>query len=268
MADVVPYFQAKHRRQEWGFEGPTLELQRCKQIDLDARSISEDHIESLDDEDQYSVQSQSDSACVYLVDLEAYTCDCLSYPLISYCVHLAAVQLHYYEDFELQPLEKLATLPDHQSQPQIPLLSTTHALSEPQDPQKRDRPDMVSISTITTKLESLAAHTHLLPPSYSSKTLLALDHILDAALSEVAQVQVLPKQVKIASNTKSEWQGPNGTLGHMGTERKRKALSHHTDPHGRGERSGKKAKAESSKHVAASSAASSSSRYANTFIYV
>jgi hypothetical protein len=92
-----------------------------------------------------------------------------------------------------------------------------HPLSDLRDPQKRDRPDMVSIST---KLESLAARTRLLPPSHSSKMLLALDHMLDAALSEVAQVQVLPKQLKIAPNMKSKWQGLNGTLGHMGAERK------------------------------------------------
>jgi hypothetical protein len=59
--------------------------------------------------------------------------------------------------------------------------------------------------------------------------LLALVHMLDAALSEVAQVQVLPKQFKIAPNMKSEWRGPNGTLGHMGAERKRKAFSQNTD---------------------------------------
>src|SRR6267154_94520 len=123
--------------------------------------------------------------------------DCPSYPLILYCVHLAAVQLHYYEDFELQPLKRLA---NHQPQPQIPLASTTHPLSEPRDPQKRDHPDMVLISAITTKLKSLAAHTRLLPPSHSSEVLLTLDHLLDAALSEVAQVQVLPKQTKIAPN--------------------------------------------------------------------
>src|ERR1700720_1966536 len=128
---------------------------------------------------------------------------------------------------------------------------------------------MVSISTITTKLESLAARTRLLPPSHSSEMLLALDHMLDVALSEVVQVQVLPKQVKIAPNTKSKWRGPNGTLGHMGAERKRKASSLNTDPYGGGERSGKKAKADpkkASKRAAASSVASSSSRYANTFI--
>ena len=81
---------------------------------------------------------------------------------------------------------------------------------------------MVSISTIMIKLKSLTAHTFLLPPSHFSEILLALNHMLDAALSEVAQVQVLPKQVKITPNTKSKWQGLNGTLGHMGTERSKK----------------------------------------------
>ena len=48
---------------------------------------------------------------------------------------------------------------------------------------------MVSISTITIKLESLATHTHLLPPSHSSDMLLALNHMLDAALSKVVSFQ-------------------------------------------------------------------------------
>ncbi|KAK7013490.1 hypothetical protein R3P38DRAFT_3206828 [Favolaschia claudopus] len=41
---------------------------------------------------QYRVKSRSKPSYIYVVDISAYTCTCLDYPLILYCKNIAAVQ--------------------------------------------------------------------------------------------------------------------------------------------------------------------------------
>jgi hypothetical protein len=72
---VVPYFKAKHHRQQFGFEGPNLELQQRKEIEARALTITIDNIAELTKGQLYSVRSQSDLKCTYSVDIDTYTCD-------------------------------------------------------------------------------------------------------------------------------------------------------------------------------------------------
>ena len=76
--EVVAYYCTKHLRQDWGFEGPNLELKCCQEMDIAGQLISVDDIDELDDNDGlYSVLSQSDPNIAYLVNFnDSYTCDC------------------------------------------------------------------------------------------------------------------------------------------------------------------------------------------------
>ena len=69
-----------------------------------AKSIS---IDDMDEDGQFSVWSQTTPTHAYHIDVKAYTCDFNAYLLISYCKHLVAVQLHYYEDIDIQPVQSL-----------------------------------------------------------------------------------------------------------------------------------------------------------------
>ena len=99
--DVVTYFSAKHHRQDFGFEGLDLEMRHHTKVDAAAQTFPLTNITELEVDDelgQFSVQSQSDPSISYHVDIETYVCDCPSWPLIFYCKHLAAIQLHFYDD--------------------------------------------------------------------------------------------------------------------------------------------------------------------------
>ncbi|KAJ7758830.1 hypothetical protein DFH07DRAFT_725533, partial [Mycena maculata] len=89
---AIPYFIGKQRRQDFGFEGPDLEVKRCMEVETRALSITEDSIQKVEGEAVYCVRSQSDPSQVYSVDVEAYSCDCLPFPLIDFCKHICAVQ--------------------------------------------------------------------------------------------------------------------------------------------------------------------------------
>ena len=233
--DVVPYFRARHHRQEFGFEGLDLEMKRRAEIDAVAPSFPLDHITEyeIDDEPgQFAVQSQSNPNITYHVDIEAYTCECASYSLIFYCKHLAAVQLHFYEELNLLPMDILFTTA---SNPLASSGSSNHiadaALTEP-------NPDLAVLARIPSKLQRLAVRTQLSPPQHMSDHLRQLDCLLDLLLAGSAQPQVLLKPKKVAPNQGS-W---SETASVMGAKAKTKRKTTHTDPYSGGQGSGKKAK--------------------------
>lgn len=241
--DVVPFYKAKHSRQEWGFEGLDLEMKRRKEIEVAAAKIPFDAITDFEDDDepgQFTVQSQKKPNHVYFIDVDAYTCDCESYPLISYCKHLAAVQLHIYENIEIKPMGSLftnknsiltrITTSGHETKA-APTVITT-----PLPP----NPDLPILATIPEKLQRLAVRTQLSPPQDLTDTLRQLDGLLDRALVECAQPQVLPRHKKVPSNQHS-W--PE-TAKVMGAAVKTKRKSVHTDPYSGKEKSGKRAKSD------------------------
>ena len=83
-------------------------MKRRAEIDVVAPSFPLDHITEyeIDDEPgQFAVQLQSNPNITYHVNIEANTCECASYSLIFYCKHLAIVQLHFYEELNLLPMD-------------------------------------------------------------------------------------------------------------------------------------------------------------------
>lgn len=233
--DVVPYFRAKHHWQEFGFEGLDLEMKRRAEINAAAPSFPVDNITDyeIDDEPgQFSVQSQSNPQITYHVDIEAYTCNCPSYSLIFYCKHLAAVQLHFYEELDLLPIASLFTSTGNSPASLTPSSHTTDSvLAEP-------NADLAILAGIPAKLQTLAVRTRLSPLHHMSDPLRQLDNLLDLLLAGSVQPQVLPKRKKVAPNQHS-W---SETASVMGANTKTKRKRAHTDPYSGGQGSGKKAK--------------------------
>ena len=80
--NVIPHFCAKHRRQQFGFEGPDLEVQRQNEAETNAHTFTLDDIKVLVDGQSYLVNSRSDPSRKYIVDVNYYTCECDAYHLI------------------------------------------------------------------------------------------------------------------------------------------------------------------------------------------
>ncbi|KAF5332003.1 hypothetical protein D9611_008883 [Ephemerocybe angulata] len=87
---AMPHFIQRHFTQEHGFAGGDLEVQECLHIEELAEKITADDIEQSDDEENiFHIQSQTQKDLCYTVDLNAYDCDCLSFPKILMCKHLS-----------------------------------------------------------------------------------------------------------------------------------------------------------------------------------
>lgn len=228
----------KHYRQDLGFDGLNVEMKQRAKIELDAKTIPPDDITEfeLDDEPgQFAVQSQSNPDYTYHVDIISYTCDCPVFPLVSYCKHLAAVSLHYYDEPENQPLENLWTragTPPNIKPSCVPIPEA------PSTQTAEQREELAILALIPEKLQRLAVRTQLAPPQQLTPTLRQLDGLLDRFMAEYAQPQVLPMPKKIAPNPHSWLE----TKAVMGVDKKGKRKRTHTDAYSGGEKSGKKAK--------------------------
>lgn len=237
--DVVPYYKAKHFRQQFGFEGLDLEMKRRKEIKAAAKLIPADNIEELTDSGQYLVQSQTTRGHKYSVDIEGYACNCKSYPEVLFCKHLAAVQYHFFEDFDVHHIDSSFASAPTLSSDQPSTVKATSASN-----------DASVLASIADKLQRLAVRTRLAPPHHLSAPFRQLDDILDQILADSAEPQVLPKQKKLPPNQNS-WPETAKVMGaHIKTKRK----SVHTDPYNGGQGSGKRAKADARKGLVISKA--------------
>jgi hypothetical protein len=80
---VVPYYSLKQRRQDFGFEGPDVEVKKRKDIVKKSAAYVEEDIEHVEDA-KYLVPSKLRASKTYEVDIDSYTCTCLDFPLISF----------------------------------------------------------------------------------------------------------------------------------------------------------------------------------------
>ena len=225
--DVIPYFRAKHHRQEFGFEGLDLEMKYHAEIDTIAPSFSLDNITGyeIDDEPgQFTVQSQSNPNVTYHIDIKAYTCDCASYSLICYCKHLVAVKLHFYEELDVLPMDSLFTTASN-----FPASfgSSNHIADSVLTHIDKPNPDLVVLARIPSKLQRLAVRTQLSSQKHMTDSLQQLNSFLDLLLAGTAPTQVLPKLKKVAPNQGS-W---SETASVMCAKPKPKCKTTHTDPY-------------------------------------
>ncbi|CAK5284599.1 unnamed protein product [Mycena citricolor] len=92
---ALPHFIARHRAQQFGFEGPDLALRARNDIHIMAVQIKDDQILEVESDTTFLVHSQSTPDKSYTVNLEHYTCTCPSFPLIPFCKHICAVELKF-----------------------------------------------------------------------------------------------------------------------------------------------------------------------------
>jgi hypothetical protein len=186
----------------------------------------------VSDSSCYQVQSQLNRDHHYEVDLTAYTCTCLDFPLIKFCKHLSAIQTHFPE--QVQP--KLVTKPSLSTDASdIPILATGSTsdtqFSVPASITHMEAPRLAE------KLELLATrlrHSAVALPDLVS----ALEPELDDALNLTANVKLLPPSQKIPPNIKS-W---TETAKVMMPGKKKKRKRGGDSAYGAGEQSGKKVK--------------------------
>jgi hypothetical protein len=141
------------------------------------------------------VKSQSDGAIDYEVNLENYNCTCLSFPIIWYCKHICAVQIHYPKTINLVPTSALniTTAPeetDCQTPATVPHVETP----------TNDKNKFMRIAKIGLKLQDLANRVRFNPHVDDFDTLEELDQDLDTALSSIHLQSMLPPKKKIAPN--------------------------------------------------------------------
>ena len=94
MVILLPSYASHHDRQVLGFDGPNLADKRREEILARTPEIQAESIRDLGD-DKFSVQSATDSALTYSVELGAQSCDCPDWPRIQFCKHVAAVAHHF-----------------------------------------------------------------------------------------------------------------------------------------------------------------------------
>ncbi len=100
---VLPdYYQSRHDRQQVGLEGWNLKEMHHLTILSHSKSILARSITQLSNT-VFHVASQTSLGCIYVVDTQALICDCLDFPRIQFCKHLAAVQTHITQISESGP---------------------------------------------------------------------------------------------------------------------------------------------------------------------
>jgi hypothetical protein len=119
---VVPYYALKQRRQDSNFEGPDIETKKRVAILKRAEKYTEDQIQQVGDS-MYTVTSESQPGRVHDVDIDAYSCSCLDFPLISFCKHVAAVQ-RLFDEPTLSPTSSIIPAPS----PRLTLAASSHQL--------------------------------------------------------------------------------------------------------------------------------------------
>jgi hypothetical protein len=231
---VVPYYALKQSRQDSNFEGPDIETKKHMAILKRAEKYTEDQIQQVGDS-MYTVASESQPARVYDVDVDAYSCSCLDFPLISFCKHIAAVQ-RLFDEPVLSPTSAIVPAPS----PRLIPAASNH--------QTDDIPTLLAVppprpcavfTNLAAKLETAAARLRKTGQK-ELNSLTNLEATLDAILLETDNSSVLPSSSHISSS--SCWRD---TLQAMLPNRK-PGQKHHASvadkAYGAGASSGRKAK--------------------------
>lgn len=196
VCEVVPYYALKQRRQDLGFEGPDIEVKKRKNIQERSLAYVKTDIVQVDEAGtQFLVPSLTDPSRVYDVDLEAYTCTCLDYPLISFCKHICAVQNLFGEPNGAPTGLQLPSVP-----------SLPPASNEVSSPQEVAASKQNPLKTVVEKLERVAAR--LRRPRKKDSDLpdtsefIELEAALNAMLLVSDSGSVLPSAEKLAAVVK------------------------------------------------------------------
>jgi hypothetical protein len=235
VARVAGYYALKQRRQELGFEGPDIEVLKRRKILEKSEFYTKEHVEHVEDS-RYLVQSESDPSKYYEVDVEAYTCPCLDYPLICFCKHLCAVQRLFDEQ---GPTEQLPAFSSIQANTTLPLIPAADSTASPCTPVSKPKSHGIHLAE---KLERLAARLRRPSSKTSDPAVVSLEPGLDAALVATDTGAVLPSATFVAPNDKSSWQKTKGQMLPRTKIKRRKGGDNVDAAYGAGGSSGLKAK--------------------------
>ncbi len=98
--EYLPDLEFRHKRQALGMEGLNLAEKRRRQILRRAPETPVEKILKIDDS-HFEVQS-SNSNKLYQIDLGTKTCNCIDFPRVHLCKHIAAVA-HFFGGADLVP---------------------------------------------------------------------------------------------------------------------------------------------------------------------
>ncbi|KAJ7716040.1 hypothetical protein DFH07DRAFT_762575 [Mycena maculata] len=238
---AMPHYIAGHRAQEFGFQGPNLEVRERMKIKVKAESILPESIREIEAGKIFEVQSQSDPTNHYTVNIDENTCPCRSFPLISFCKHICAVQNNYpdvaeHQSFRPEPLGGSLAAPGRSSgagDATGPPPSTTTTPSDKSD-------HHLLLDYILHKLQHLK-RTNVTPSVELTDSLRTLDTSLNAAVRD--QI-LLPKIKKDAPNMHSWTETQQQMLGGkkvIAAAKKGPRKRVHIDAHAGGQGSGKQA---------------------------
>ncbi|KAJ7572455.1 hypothetical protein C8J56DRAFT_807390 [Mycena floridula] len=235
---IVPYYIARRHCQDCGFGGPNLEVKKRREVTERAESIGKDSIEVVESGLMYKVKSQS-GCHQYDVDIDAYHCSCLSFPLINFCKHICAVQTHFPsevttggEQFVCDASEKFAEF----------VAAQPGSDDESDDDIDEANSEIsISVDSLVDKLHSLSIRTRLQPPSQITQNLKVLDEVLTNVLNDIGidhEKDLLPRRKHVALHQGGGWQQTQQV---MGAKRKGTKTTKHIDGYSGNKASGKKA---------------------------
>ena len=211
-------YEHRHRSQDTGFAGEDLAKRHTREVLASAQAISRDSMTPLGD-GKFHVVSQSIPGRNYLVDIRAATCDCLDFPRVRLCKHLAAVRGHISQSQDSQIQDPINTQIRSQLPPRD---ASSDDLSEEESQLPR-----VSNSETGTQSGALPKRERLSP-----------NRNLWRDTSRNMNVRISPRRRQRPPTPPVL---PNSTARHIGPSGKRK-LPLYPDPYGGGEQSGKRAK--------------------------
>ncbi|KAF8184355.1 hypothetical protein K438DRAFT_1766433 [Mycena galopus ATCC 62051] len=193
-------------------------------------------IEEIQAGRRFTVKSQSIPGQCYTVDLEAYTCGCPSFPEISFCKHICAVEDHF-PDLVVPRSLPVASQPWDEDiiasvEQSLAPTAPTRGSSQPVPAVNQEDAMLLLLHYIVNKLQFIQRSKATLSQPLTT-SLRALD---DALADTTNGAEVLPPTVKnIASNQGTR----NETEQVMGSRRKGGKKRKITDGYAGGQSSGK-----------------------------
>ncbi|KAH6905406.1 hypothetical protein BKA70DRAFT_1225782 [Coprinopsis sp. MPI-PUGE-AT-0042] len=260
------HFIARHQRQEFGFEGPDLEVQKTiEMVKLGSKISSSDIFPSDDTDGNFLVKSQSKSDQFYAVqyDVDGFTCECPAYVSILFCKHIAAVQHHFSEAYMVVSASRLDIHAKETFQSESVAATERSALPDVEGPTPDIEQDINVVNEIWSINRKMNLVTEMLADPGSKVALEALQTFnmqltgLLGGIEGPSSWNILPNQKKVAPNQGNDWDTTKALMGSSVKKRtatspteppgvvksKRKGLHDREEhPYGGKERSGKKAK--------------------------
>ena len=132
--------------------------------------------------------------------MDSYTCNCEYFPLISYCKHLAAIQLLFPEDVDVWPFPSLTIKSDEKS-----TMSSPGDSESVKSTRNNDDISAAAMACLSNKLQQLSVCTCLAPSLPRTPSFMHLESLLDLVLVKTTftSIYILPKTIHVALNQHS-----------------------------------------------------------------